>query len=141
MKKPEGDKHQLSFGRFSKNTKEIFKEHWRWLIAIFLIGAILMFILFGLLFYLSSILEDQYGYKGVKKGFLLAIPLAALCIASFTAGKVIKDSLIRMKWITFSGIVLAGAAVASHTDFGQIHLLDYCFFILWNRYWRLPSMS
>ena len=113
VKKPEGDKHQLSFGRFSKNTKEIFKEHWRWLIAIFLIGAILMFILFGLLFYLSSILEDQYGYKGVKKGFLLAIPLAALCIASFTAGKVIKDSLIRMKWITFSGIVLSGAAVAA----------------------------
>ncbi|MBS4222052.1 MFS transporter [Lederbergia citrea] len=113
VKKPKDDKHELSFGRFVKNTKEIFTEHWKWLIAVFIIGAILMFILFGLLFYLSSILEDKYHYDGVKKGFLLAIPLAALCIASFTAGKIIKDSLIKMKWITFSGTVLAGAAVAA----------------------------
>ncbi|MEK3886237.1 MFS transporter [Bacillus sp. FSL K6-3431] len=112
VKKPKNDKHELSFGRFVKNTKEIFKEHRKWLIAVFIIGAILMFILFGLLFYLSSILEDKYGYDGIKKGFLLAIPLAALCIASFTAGKVIKDSLSRMKWITFFGIILAGTAVA-----------------------------
>ncbi|HEY4551762.1 MAG TPA: MFS transporter [Bacillaceae bacterium] len=113
VKKPKGDKHELSFGRFVKNTKGIFKEHWKWLFSIFIIGAILMFILFGLLFYLSSILEDDYGFDGIKKGFLLAIPLAALCIASFTAGKMIKDSLRRMKWITFFGLILAGSAVAA----------------------------
>ena len=113
VKKPRAESQDISFGRFVKNTKEIFIEHWKWLLAVFIIGAILMFILFGLLFYLSSILEDKYGYDGIKKGFLLAIPLAALCIASFTAGKVIKDSLIRMKWITFSAMVLAGAAVAA----------------------------
>lgn len=113
VKKPKGDNHELSFGRFSKNTKEIFKEHWKWLVAVFIIGAILMFILFGLLFYLSSILEDKYKYDGVKKGFLLAIPLAALCVASFTSGKIIKDSLKRMKWITFGGIVLTGIAVGA----------------------------
>ncbi|MBS4217403.1 MFS transporter [Bacillus sp. FJAT-49711] len=113
VKKPKDDDHQLSFGRFVKNTKQIFKEHWKWLIAVFIIGAIIMFILFGLLFYLSSILEDKYGYDGVKKGFLLAIPLAALCIASFIAGKIIKDSLKKMKWITFFGMVLAGISVAA----------------------------
>ncbi|MCR2820142.1 MFS transporter [Lederbergia panacisoli] len=113
VKKPKDDDHQLSFGRFVKNTKTIFKEHWKWLFAVFIIGAIIMFILFGLLFYLSSILEDKYGYDGVKKGFLLAIPLAALCIASFIAGKVIKDSLKKMKWITFFGMVLAGVSVAA----------------------------
>lgn len=113
VKKPEGDDHKLSFGRFSKNIKKIFKEHRKWLIAVFLIGAILMFILFGLLFYLSTILEDNYGFNGVKKGFLLAIPLAALCISSFIAGKIIKDSLIRMKWITFVGILLTGICVGA----------------------------
>ncbi|WP_233711073.1 MFS transporter [Lederbergia citrisecunda] len=113
VRKPKNDVHQLSFGRFVKNTKEIFSEHWKWLLAVFIIGAIIMFILFGLLFYLSSILEDKYGYDGVKKGFLLAIPLAALCIASFVAGKIIKDSLKKMKWITFSGMVLTGLSVAA----------------------------
>lgn len=113
VKKPKGDDHELSFGRFSKNTKEIFRQHWKWLVAVFIIGAILMFILFGLLFYLSSILEDKYKYDGVKKGFLLAIPLAALCVASFTSGKIIKDSLKRMKSITFGGILLTGISVGA----------------------------
>ncbi|MCJ8006579.1 MFS transporter [Lederbergia wuyishanensis] len=113
VKKPKDDNHQLSFGRFVKNTKKIFSEHWKWLLAVFIIGAIIMFILFGILFYLSSILEDKYGYDGVKKGFLLAIPLATLCIASFVAGKIIKDSLKKMKWITFFGMVLTGVSVAA----------------------------
>lgn len=113
VKKPKGDYHELSFGRFSKYTKEIFKAHWRWLLAIFIIGAISMFVLFGLLFYLSSLLEEKYNIDGVKKGFYLAIPLASLCIASFTAGKVIKASLLRMKWIAFSGITLSGIAVVA----------------------------
>ncbi|WP_233713298.1 MFS transporter [Lederbergia citri] len=113
VKKPKDDDHQLSFGRFVKNTKKIFSEHWKWLMAVFIIGAIIMFILFGLLFYLSSILEDKYGYDGVKKGFLLAIPLAALCIASFVTGKIIKDNLKKMKWITFFGMILTGVSVAA----------------------------
>ena len=113
VKKPKDDDHQLSFGRFIKNIKSVFKEHWKWLIAVFIIGAIVMFILFGLLFFLSSILEDKYKIDGVKKGFLLAIPLAALCITSYTTGKVIKESLVRMKWITFSGILLTGVCVGA----------------------------
>lgn len=112
VKKPHNDKHGLSFGRFIKNIREVFSEHWRWLVAVFIIGAILMFVLFGVLFYLSSILEDDYGYGGIKKGLLLAIPLAALCISSFSSGKCIKDSLSKMKWISFFGIVLMGGMIA-----------------------------
>lgn len=93
-------------------TKAAFKEHKRWLIAVFFIGAILMFVLFGFLFYLSSTLEDKYDYKGILKGFLLAIPLLALSIASYVAGKKIKDNLIVMKWSTFIGILMAGFSVA-----------------------------
>ena len=70
-----------------------------------------MFVLFGMLFYLSSVLEDDYGFDGVKKGLLLAIPLASLCVASFTSGKWIKDNLQKMKWISFFGIVLMGVMV------------------------------
>ncbi|MFD1705297.1 MFS transporter [Siminovitchia sediminis] len=112
VKKPEGDHHELSFGRFMHNIKDIFSEHGRWLSAVFIIGAILMFVLFGMLFYLSSILEDVYGFDGIKKGLLLAIPLAVLCIASFSAGKWIKDSLRKMKWLSFFGIVLMGSMMA-----------------------------
>src|SRR5690625_4824587 len=95
-----------------QQIKDVFHAHKRWLIAVFIIGAILMFILFGFLFYLSTILEDKFKFEGIIKGLLLAIPLLALSIASFIAGKKIKGNLQVMKWVTFIGIVLSGCSVA-----------------------------
>ena len=100
-----------SFKAYFKQIKDAFSEHKRWLFAVFIIGAILMFILFGILFYLSNILEDDFNHTGVKKGFLLAIPLLALAITSYISGKVIKDNLSLMKWLVFSGISLSGISV------------------------------
>src|SRR5690625_1407810 len=98
----------ITFSIYWDETKKAFKEHGRWMVAIFIIGAILMFILFGFLFYLSNILEDKYHYTGVWKGVLLAIPLLALALASYITGKKIKDDLQVMKWVSFSGICMTG---------------------------------
>lgn len=104
--------------------KTAFREHKRWLIAIFIIGAVLMFILFGFLFYLSSVLEDDFDFKGIKKGLLLAIPLLALSIAAYVAGKKIKNNFQLMKWITFIGISLTGGSVA------VISLMDHFIYLI-----------
>ncbi|WP_186579216.1 MFS transporter [Aquibacillus kalidii] len=111
VKKPKNDKKGPPFPVFWKNTKETFHKHGKWLLGVFAIGAILMFVLFGILFYLSSILEDTYNFKGIQKGLYLAGPLAALCLASYITGKVIKDNLSKMKWITFFGIILSAGSV------------------------------
>src|SRR5699024_9511093 len=103
---------EMTFSVYWDNIKTGLKQHSRCLIPVFIIVAILMFILFGFLFYLSSISEDNFDIKGIKKGFLLAIPLLALSITSYVTGKAIKDHLQVMKWLTFIGIVLAGIAVA-----------------------------
>ncbi|MUV36639.1 Bacillibactin exporter [Lentibacillus sp. JNUCC-1] len=105
------EEEPFTFKKYLQLIKDVFAEHARWLVAVFIIGAILMFILFGFLFYLSSVLEDQYGYTGVWKGLMLAVPLLALAVASYISGKKIKDDLKVMKWITFIGIILAGSAV------------------------------
>lgn len=102
----------MPFKKYGGLIQDVFREHKRWLIAIFIIGATLMFILFGFLFYLSSILEDKFHFDGIIKGLLLAIPLLALSIAAYVTGKKIEDRLKLMKWITFIGIVLAGCSVA-----------------------------
>lgn len=112
IKEEEENEEPLKFPIYWSLIKEVFDKHRRWLIAVFIIGAILMFILFGFLFYLSNTLEDKFHFKGIKKGLLLAIPLMALAIASYVSGKKIKDNLIVMKWVTFSGIVLMGISVA-----------------------------
>lgn len=129
VKKPRNDKKGPDFKTFIKNTKEVFQQHSRWLFAVFVIGAILMFVLFAVLFYLSSVLEDTYNFHGVKKGFILAIPLACLCLASFIAGKKIKDNMVLMKWITFIGLVLAGASVLAVSISDQFIYLTVVFLI------------
>ncbi|XJZ25822.1 MFS transporter [Bacillota bacterium Lsc_1132] len=113
VKCPKTVEKPLPFKQFLTDLKEIFKKKGHWLYAIFFIGGILMFVLFGVLFYLSEIFESEYGIKDLKKGFFLALPLGALCLASFITGKVIKKNKILMKWMILSGIVLVAAAIAS----------------------------
>ena len=112
VKSPKKKEKPLPFKEFLKKVKLIFTENGRWLYAIFFIGVIVMFVLFGILFYLSDILENEYGIKDLKKGLVLAIPLGALCLSSFITGKVIKKNMVLMKWITFTSLVLLGISIA-----------------------------
>ena len=66
-----------------------------------------MFVLFGILFYLSDMLEKQYNIEGIKKGLVLAIPLLALSISSYIAGKKIGESKHVMKIVVVIGMGLA----------------------------------
>ena len=91
--------------------KKTFTEKGTWLYAIFFVGGILMFVLFGILFYLSEVFETKYGIKDIKKGIYLALPLGALCISSFISGKIIKKNKVLMKWLTFAGILAAALSI------------------------------
>ncbi|WP_052310071.1 MFS transporter [Paenibacillus senegalensis] len=105
------EKKPLELGRFISSLKYTFKREAGWLTAIFVIGGFSMFVIFGFLFYLSSVLETAYHIDGVVKGALLAIPLAALCLSSYLTGKKIGENKVIMKWVTFSGITLLAAAM------------------------------
>lgn len=112
IKTPKEREKPLPIKQFLQNIKKTFTHNGKWLYAIFIIGVILMFVLFSVLFYLSDVLEKTYDIKNVKKGFLLAVPLGALCIASFVAGKIIKENKVLMKWIIFAGAVMTSISVA-----------------------------
>jgi len=111
IKKEQTEDEPISLATYKKMIKDVYAEHRRWLMAVFFIGAILMFILFGFLFYLSTVLEEKFNFEGVVKGLLLAIPLLSLAIAAYVTGKLIKDDLRVMKWISFVGIVITGSSV------------------------------
>ncbi len=89
----------------------VLREKGRWLYAIFAIGGICMFVTFGVQFYLSEMLESKYNLHGAKKGYILAIPLALLCLSSYGTGKIIGKNKSLMKWIGFGGMVLLTAAM------------------------------
>ncbi|MFB5188927.1 MFS transporter [Alicyclobacillus fastidiosus] len=117
------DQKKVKFRAFLSSMKEIFAQKGRWLIAIFTIGGISMFVIFGSMFYLSSQLEDDFHIKGITKGLILAIPLLALCITSFITGKNIQDNKRRMKWLSFTGCVIQTAAITAGATVNNIYLL------------------
>lgn len=96
---------------FLSEIVEILREKGRWLYAIFAIGGICMFVTFGVQFYLSEMLESKYDVHGATKGYILAIPLAMLCLSSFGTGKIIGQNKSLMKWIGFGGMVLLTLAM------------------------------
>jgi ACDE family multidrug resistance protein len=101
----------VPFAKFIAGIKAVLKEKGRWLYAIFIVGGICMFITFGVLFYLSETLETIHHLHGAAKGYVLAIPLTLLCLASFAGGKLIGESKSRMKWLGFAGMVLVTGAM------------------------------
>ncbi|WP_354005820.1 MFS transporter [Fictibacillus terranigra] len=121
--KKEEEKTQPAFKEFFRSFKKTFKSNAKWLMAIFAIGGIIMFVLFGVLFYLSTTLEEEYGINGIKKGFVLAIPLLALSISSYIAGKKIGQSKTLMKWLTFGGIMLLAVSILCVTFTDGLYFL------------------
>lgn len=107
VKEPQSNRdNQQSLKEFLKTTKQVLREKGRWLYAIFAIGGIAMFGVFGVLFYLSETLENTYKLDGVLKGLVLAIPLALLCLSSYLAGKFTGKNKAAKKWASFAGMAL-----------------------------------
>ncbi|WP_404470496.1 MFS transporter [Sutcliffiella horikoshii] len=99
IKVPKQKDKPLALNIFIQNTKKIFQKEGKWLYTTFVIGIYAMLILFGLLFYLSDILEKTHYLHGVKKGLYLAVPLFTLCVSSYITGKVIKGNIELMRKI------------------------------------------
>ena len=111
VKAPKEKDEPVKFKEFLSNTKKVFKEKGKWLYTIFLNGVLVMLILFSMLFFLSENLEKVHHIKGIKKGFVLAIPLLFLCIASFVSGRKIKGDLALMKKIIMFGLIVMSISI------------------------------
>lgn len=112
IKVPKKKEDPVALSEFIKSTKKIFKQEGKWIFTVFLVGIYIMLVLFAVLFFLSDSLEKTHGLYGVKKGFVLAIPLLALCIASFITGRKIKGELKVMKVIMTVSLILMSVSVS-----------------------------
>ena len=61
--------------------------------------------------FLSESLEKLHDLKGIKKGFVLAIPLFFLCISSYVAGRKIKGSIPLMRKIILISLILMSGSI------------------------------
>lgn len=111
VKVPKEKDEPVKLKKFLSNTRKIFKVEGKWLYTIFLNGVLVMLILFSMLFFLSENLEKFHDIKGIKKGFVLAIPLLLLCIASFIAGRQIKGNMKTIKRLIIACLIMMSVSV------------------------------
>ena len=86
IKEKKSKKEPTPIGEYVKGLVSVFKTEGRWLLVAYLAGATCLFTLFGILFYISDILEKDYNIDGVLKGAILAIPLLFMTITSYLTG-------------------------------------------------------
>jgi ACDE family multidrug resistance protein len=113
IKEPKKKKEAPKLKEYIKSIGGIFKKKGKWLIPSFFAGSFALFILFGVLFYLSDILEQKpYQIEGVKKGLILAIPLLGMVVTSYTTGSIIKKNGILIRWLMNIGLIITTTALA-----------------------------
>ncbi|HLR74809.1 MAG TPA: MFS transporter [Virgibacillus sp.] len=92
--------------KYMRGLLGVFKAEGRWLFTTYLAGGTCLFTLFGILFYLSDVLEDKYDIDGVVKGLILAIPLLVMVTTSYITGSKIGKDFENMKFLMVIGFLL-----------------------------------
>lgn len=105
IKEPEHKAKPMPFKEYWQGLKAIYAKQGKWLVTAYVSGSMGLFILFGILFYLSDMIEKPpISIDGVAKGGLLAIPLLGLVITAYVTGRMIKKNVARIKAFMVIGI-------------------------------------
>jgi len=125
VKEPDQNmKQKADKSQYLQKLKKIFKEKGMSLAACFLAGAIVLFILFGVLSYISDILEQQYKIQGIASGLLIAIPVASMAITSYLSGLILQKKIGNvLKYVTLAGLTILGVSMAVIAFVGNIYVL------------------
>ncbi|HHY67771.1 MAG TPA: MFS transporter [Alicyclobacillus sp.] len=102
----------MSATRYWQSFVTIWKRDAHWLLVGYFSGATALFLLFGVLFYVSETLEAVYHLGVFARGTILAVPLTGMCTASYLTGRWIKKNRPLMK-----GAVVGGLGVVAGTLF------------------------
>lgn len=107
-------------GNYIKGLFSVFKKEGRWLLTAYLAGAVCLLTLFGILFYLSDVLERDYKIDGLVKGAILAIPLLFMTTTSYITGSKIGKKQHLMKSLIVLGLLLMTASFSTLFLFKQL---------------------
>lgn len=100
---------------YGKALAGIFKKRGVPLATTYLAGMIALFLLFGVLSFLSDELEQRYNIQGFASGLVLAIPVATMAATAYTAGTYFQDHMRMLKPVILvsSGVAAVSLGVAA----------------------------
>jgi ACDE family multidrug resistance protein len=93
----------MSFREYSLKLSLVFIKKRKLLIPLYVVGGVGLFLLFGVLYFLSFLIEDTYHIDGFFKGTAFIFPLGALTSTSYWTGKRIHKDAKLMKQLFFLG--------------------------------------
>ena len=79
--------------------------------ACYLAGAVVLMILFGVLFYFSDLLESRFHVTGLLKGIVIAAPILIMSVTSFLVGVFMETHRNLLKVATWVGLFVVAAAL------------------------------
>ncbi|TFE30888.1 MFS transporter [Cohnella luojiensis] len=113
IKEPKRSEPPQPLKTYMESIKRIFAKDGKWLLSSFFGGSLALFILFGVLFFLSNILEESpYSIEGVRKGFILAIPLLGMVLTAYITGTLIRKNGVLIRWLMNIGLGLMVISLA-----------------------------
>ncbi|VEF48163.1 major facilitator superfamily protein [Bacillus freudenreichii] len=113
VKEKKKEEEPPSVGNYLKGLGSVFKTEGRWLFVAYFTGAACLFTLFGILFYISDILEKDHNIDGILKGGILAIPLLFMTLTSYFTGSKIGKNMKLMKKLIVIGLLLMTASFST----------------------------
>jgi ACDE family multidrug resistance protein len=102
VKEPKLDGKPKPFKKYARSVASTFKKQAGSILAAFLAGFLVLFMLFGVLSYWSDVLDEENNIQGIMRGLLIAVPVLVLAITSYGTGVFLQKNVER-----YGKIVLA----------------------------------
>jgi len=142
VREPKAERSQKGFSAYFGGIRQVFRSKGMSLSILLLSGAVIMFILFGTLFYLAEVLEKRYGMAELTSGFILALPVAALSATSLLTGGYLKRHQALAKMVIVAGLaVVAGVMVVNAFFTDRWVLFSAIFFMGIGGGFVLPTLT
>lgn len=114
VKEPPRAKPARGLKSYGEDLAEVFRQRWRPLAAVFAAGAIVLFMLFGVLSWYSDVLENTHNIVGINKGLVIAIPVLVAAVTSWLVGTTMQQQLVRwLRVIIVTGLGLGAIALGA----------------------------
>ncbi|AGB41444.1 arabinose efflux permease family protein [Halobacteroides halobius DSM 5150] len=111
VQEPKRSKKKESLMTYLTQIKSIFQEKGKSLFFSLLAGITVLFILFGVLSFISDLFETKYKVVGLKKGLILALPILFMSISSYLSGIYLEKKGQYFKHAMALGLFIATIAL------------------------------
>ncbi|MFA5536032.1 MAG: MFS transporter [Bacillota bacterium] len=112
IKEPTPKNQNQALPNYTSKIKGIFQEKGKALIGTYLAGSVVLLVLFGILSYLSDILEKDFNLAGVVKGLALAVPVLVMSTTSYFTGRYLVKQLQKMKSFIIFGLITVAFSIS-----------------------------